>query len=58
MSKNLKRNIVNRKVGDEYKLLPPELSKQLTKDECGILNYLKRKEMNQSKKYLRKYGEN
>lgn len=46
-----------KKVGDNYKMLPPELSRQITKDECSILNFLKRKQIKESKKYRKRYGD-
>jgi hypothetical protein len=40
----------NKKV-DDYKIIDKQVSRQISKDDCRILNFLKRKEQKESKKY-------
>jgi len=42
---------------DEYKIIDKKVSRQISKDDCRILNFLKRKNEKESKKYSNLYNE-
>lgn len=41
---------------EEYKLIPKEVSRQITKEDCQVLNFLKRKHEKESRKYSNLYN--
>lgn len=44
-------------MSDEYKRISKEVTKQISLDDCKVLNFLKRKHDKESKKYHKKYGD-